>query len=55
MSTNNLKAVAAQALSLMDLTSLNDDDTDAVIQTLCGNASSESGQVAAVCIYPQFY
>lgn len=45
---------AKLALSLMDLTSLNDSDTDQSIIELCSNASSEYGQVAAVCVYPQF-
>ena len=54
MSTEDLKKVAKQALGLMDLTSLNDDDTDDVIRALCKQAVSASGQVAAVCIYPQF-
>lgn len=54
MTTSQLKTVASQALGLMDLTSLNDDDTNANILALCEKASSEEGQVAAVCIYPQF-
>lgn len=45
---------AKLALSLMDLTSLNDTDTDKNIIDLCSKASSEHGQVAAVCVYPQF-
>ena len=45
---------ARLALSLMDLTSLNDDDTVAAIQTLCAKAISQAGQVAAVCVYPRF-
>ena len=45
---------AKLALSLMDLTSLNDNDTDQSIISLCSNAISEHGQVAAVCVYPQF-
>ncbi len=45
---------AKLALSLMDLTSLNDKDTDQNIIDLCGNAASEYGQVAAVCVFPQF-
>ncbi len=54
MTDMDKKAIAAQALSLMDLTSLNDDDNDPVIEKLCSNASSEHGNVAAVCLYPQF-
>lgn len=44
----------AQILSLLDLTSLNEDDTPAVIDALCGNATQSIGKVAAVCVYPQF-
>ncbi len=48
------KALVQQALSLMDLTSLNDDDTQEVIETLCSNASTEFGHTAAVCVYGDF-
>lgn len=41
-------------LSLIDLTSLNDNDTDAVITKLCQKAVTAYGHVAAVCVYPQF-
>ena len=44
----------AKILSLLDLTSLNDDDTPAVIDALCSNATQAIGKVAAVCVYPQF-
>lgn len=44
----------AQILSLLDLTSLNEDDTPAVIDALCDNATQSIGKVAAVCVYPQF-
>ena len=46
--------IAARALPLLDLTSLNDDDTDERIAALCDRAVTESGGVAAVCIYPRF-
>ena len=49
-----LKSAALQALSLMDLTTLNDDDTDARVEALCRSAITPVGKVAAVCIYPQF-
>lgn len=49
-----LKQGAALALSLMDLTSLNDDDTVARIEALCQKAGSHAGRVAAVCVYPRF-
>lgn len=45
---------AQLALSLMDLTSLNDGDTVASIEALCANARSDTGLVAAVCVYPRF-
>ncbi|MFC7333735.1 deoxyribose-phosphate aldolase [Rhodocista pekingensis] len=45
-------AVAARALPLLDLTSLNDgDDADTVVH-LCDRAQSAAGPVAAVCIWP---
>ncbi len=43
-----------QALACMDLTTLNDNDTIATVQKLCAQASSEAGNVAAVCVYPEF-
>jgi deoxyribose-phosphate aldolase len=43
-----------QLVSWMDLTSLGDEDTPAKIQTLCAQAITPLGAVAAVCIYPQF-
>ncbi|MCD6008465.1 deoxyribose-phosphate aldolase [Halomonas sp. IOP_31] len=46
--------VARRALALMDLTSLNDDDTDARIVALCRQAATPAGHPAAVCIYPRF-
>lgn len=51
---NHQQKTAQLSLSLMDLTSLNDSDTDAVIQTLCHNAQTDFGHTAAVCVYPQF-
>jgi deoxyribose-phosphate aldolase len=47
-------AVARRALPLVDLTSLNDDDTEETIAELCRKAVSPAGPVAAVCIYPRF-
>ncbi|MCC5879660.1 MAG: deoxyribose-phosphate aldolase [Idiomarina sp.] len=51
--------LAAQAISLLDLTSLNDNDSEASIQALCEKALSVSADgtrhtVAAICIYPRF-
>lgn len=45
---------AKLALSLMDLTSLNDDDSDDGIRALCAAANTAYGQTAAVCVYPRF-
>ncbi|WP_411992448.1 deoxyribose-phosphate aldolase [Agarivorans sp. DSG3-1] len=52
--SQSLTAVARQALSLMDLTTLNDDDTRESVAALCAQAKSAEGQVAAICIYPRF-
>ncbi|WP_110968219.1 deoxyribose-phosphate aldolase [Pseudomonas huaxiensis] len=41
-------------IALMDLTSLNDDDSDAHIVELCHKAMTPAGHVAAVCVYPRF-
>lgn len=41
-------------LSLMDLTSLNDNDNDESITKLCQKAVTPFGHVAAVCVYPKF-
>jgi deoxyribose-phosphate aldolase len=49
-----LEQAARQALALMDLTSLNDDDSDAIIRALCRKANTPAGHPAAVCIYPAF-
>ncbi len=51
---NDLQQVARQALALMDLTSLNDDDTDTAIESLCRRARTPAGTPAAVCVYPAF-
>jgi deoxyribose-phosphate aldolase len=48
-------AVAARlALACLDLTSLNDADTEADIAKLCAHAQGPFGQVAAVCVWPRF-
>lgn len=41
-------------ISCLDLTSLNDEDTDESILKLCADAITPVGQVAAVCVYPRF-
>jgi deoxyribose-phosphate aldolase len=45
---------ARRALELVDLTSLNDDDTPERIAALCTQAVTPAGHVAAVCIYAPF-
>ncbi len=50
----DLTAAARLALSLMDLTTLNDDDTDEKVTKLCHQAKSPGGNTAAICIYPRF-
>jgi deoxyribose-phosphate aldolase len=41
-------------LSFIDLTSLNDNDNETAIERLCQQARTPLGNVAAVCVYPQF-
>jgi deoxyribose-phosphate aldolase len=50
----DLQKTAREAISLMDLTTLNSDDTDAIVIDLCHQAHSAAGDTAAVCIYPRF-
>lgn len=49
-----LKQAAQTALLLMDLTTLNDNDTDEKVIALCQSAKTEFGTPAAVCVYPRF-
>ena len=51
---SNLKAAALKALSLIDLTTLNDNDTDQIVIALCHDAKTAVGNTAAICIYPRF-
>lgn len=50
----DLKRAALTTLGLIDLTSLNENDTPGVIINLCKQAKNEFGSVAAICIYRQF-
>lgn len=43
-----------QILSLIDLTSLNDTDTEESISFLCERAYQKYGHVAGVCVFPRF-
>lgn len=47
------KACARLALSCLDLTSLNDRDTEVDIARLCDRAQGPFGAVAAVCVWPR--
>ena len=47
-------ALARRALACLDLTSLNDADTEADIARLCERAQGPHGPVAAVCVWPRF-
>ncbi|MEI5639825.1 MULTISPECIES: deoxyribose-phosphate aldolase [unclassified Pseudoalteromonas] len=49
-----LVADAKLALSLMDLTSLNDNDDEHSITALIDSIDPEVGLPAAICVYPQF-
>ncbi|AZZ97256.1 deoxyribose-phosphate aldolase [Pseudoalteromonas sp. R3] len=53
MSLATLKNAAQLALNCMDLTSLTGAESDKDIIRLCQQASSEAGNVAAICIFPQ--
>lgn len=48
------KETARVALACLDLTSLNDGDTEAVVAQLCERADGAYGRVAAVCVWPRF-
>lgn len=51
---SELQQLARRALACMDLTTLNDDDSEATIAALCRQAQSPAGDTAAVCVYPRF-
>lgn len=46
--------LALQMIGLLDLTSLNTDDNEARVITLCRRAITPVGEVAAVCVFPHF-
>lgn len=54
MTIQTEKEIALQAISLMDLTSLTDQETPADIEKLCQQAKSRGGNTAAICIFPRF-
>jgi deoxyribose-phosphate aldolase len=47
-------ASARLALACLDLTTLNDGDTEADVIKLCARAHGAHGNVAAVCVWPRF-
>ena len=49
-----LQKRAQQILGLIDLTSLNDNDSNETIHTLCKKATTEYGSVPAICIFSRF-
>lgn len=49
-----LSNLAQRALNLIDLTMLNDDDTEESVITLCRQANTPAGPTAAICVYPRF-
>lgn len=51
---SDLQQSARLALACMDLTSLNDHDTDSDIESLCRQARTPLGSTAAVCVLPAF-
>ncbi|WP_226572118.1 deoxyribose-phosphate aldolase [Mangrovibacter yixingensis] len=51
---NDLTSSSLRALHLMDLTTLNEDDTDEKVIALCRQAKTPVGTPAAICIYPRF-
>ena len=48
------RLAAGMALACLDLTSLNDGDTEADVIKLCARAHGTHGTVAAVCVWPRF-
>lgn len=50
---HGLTTHARLALACLDLTSLNDQDSEADIARLCARAQSSFGPVAAVCVWPR--
>ncbi len=54
MTATDLPAAARTALACLDLTSLNDADTEADVARLCERAQGPHGAVAAVCVWPRF-
>jgi deoxyribose-phosphate aldolase len=54
MMTMDLQSAARLALACLDLTSLNDGDTETDVIKLCARAHGPHGTTAAVCVWPRF-
>ncbi|MGH1489811.1 MAG: deoxyribose-phosphate aldolase [Acidimicrobiales bacterium] len=52
--TEHRRLAALRTLALIDLTSLGENDVPADIDVLCDGATTSFGEVAAVCVWPQF-
>ena len=50
----DIVAAARLSIQCLDLTSLNDDDTEANVKALCAKAQTSHGNTAAVCVWPRF-
>ncbi|MCC2624241.1 MAG: deoxyribose-phosphate aldolase [Burkholderiales bacterium] len=50
----NIRDIAIKILGLIDLTSLNDNDTNNTIIALCNKAKTQYGPVPAICIYSRY-
>ncbi|MEE9375900.1 MAG: deoxyribose-phosphate aldolase [Rhizobiaceae bacterium] len=54
MNEKTRKIIAARALTMVDLTDLSEECTDAAIDHLCKRAQTPFGPVGAICIWPRF-
>ena len=50
----DMKPIARRALSMLDLTNLNDDCDEQAIKDLAARACTDHGHVAALCVWPAF-
>jgi len=50
----DMKQIARRALSMLDLTNLNDDCDEEAIAALAARACTDHGHVAALCVWPAF-
>lgn len=51
---SELQDIARFAIGLVDLTTLNEDDSEQKVTELCLKAKTAAGNTAAICIYPRF-